>query len=110
MVAVGDQQLAGLELGGDRLVDGRVSDPPDAVGRPVRVGDLAPRLAAERRLEVRQASPGWRAKMGERLWRVARVRRSRSSFGPGLGALMGPDPLAVRRETDAGEEAAASEP
>ena len=31
----------------------------------------------------RQASPGWSEKIGERLCLVARVSRSRSSFGPG---------------------------
>ena len=64
VVAVGDQQLAGLELGGDRLVHGRVADPPDAVGGAVGVGDLAPRLTAERGLEV---LPGV-ARDGGRRW------------------------------------------
>ena len=68
VVAVGDQELAGRELGRDRLVNRRIADSPDAVGRAVAVGHLTPGIA-ERRLEVLPALPGWRAKIGERLWR-----------------------------------------
>ena len=32
MVAVGDHELAGLELDRDRLVNRRIADSPDAVG------------------------------------------------------------------------------
>ena len=93
VVAVGDQQLGVGERGGDRLVDRGVGDPPDAVDGAVVVGHLAPRVGVE--VAARRAARrprGGATKIGERLWRVARVSRRRSSFGPGLGALVGADP------------------
>ena len=56
VVAVGDQELAGRELGRDRLVNRRIADSPDAVGRAV-VGHLTPGIA-ERRLEVLPGAAG----------------------------------------------------
>ena len=53
------------------------------------------RLARAPRGRAPPAS-GKRLKMGERFARVARVRRSRSSFGPGMGALVRPDPARAR--------------
>jgi hypothetical protein len=35
VVPVRDQQLSRIELGGDRIVHGRVADPPDTMGRAV---------------------------------------------------------------------------
>ena len=97
VVAVGDQQLAGRELGGDRLVDGRVADAPDAVGGPVGVGDLAPRLSADRRLQV---LPGVARVEGEDGGEVVASRAGEAQpvlLRPGLSALVRPDPLTVGR-------------
>ena len=112
VVAVGDQQL---RVGQGALERG------DGVGvarcaraccgcrrgrsprRRARLGGLrrAPRAAAP-------SGSGKRLKMGERLARVARVSRSRSSFGPGVGALVGPDAAgAVVLHAHAREEAGA---
>ena len=44
---------------------------------------------------VRPGVAGVEGEDGGEVVRVARVRRRRSSFGPGLGALVGPDALAV---------------
>ena len=109
MMAVGDQQLARLELGGDRLVHGGVADPPDAVGGAVRVRDLAPRLIAESRLEVLPGIPGVE---GEDRREVGMGRAGQPEavlLRAGLGPLVRPDALAVGRELHAGEEAPAGE-
>src|SRR4051812_2870157 len=104
MVAVGDQQLAGLELGCDRLVHGRVANPPDAVGRAIGVGHLAPGIAAERRLD---ALPDVARMEGEDRGEVVPGRASESQavlLRSRLGALVRADALAVLCEADPGEE------
>ena len=58
VVPVGDQKLGVGQLGGERLVDGGVGDPPDAVDRAVGVGDLAPGSVVSWGSMWRQASPG----------------------------------------------------
>ena len=84
VVAVRDEELGSVELGLDGLDHGGVGDAPDAVDGAVGVGGLAPRLALRSPASrCGQAFPSWREKMGERLWRVAWVRRRRSSLGPG---------------------------
>ena len=88
---------------------GRVPDAPDAVGCPLRVGDLAPRLSPHRRLQV---LPGVARVEGEDGGEVVASRAGEAQpvlLRPGLSALMGPDPLTVGRQLDAGQESAASE-
>ena len=109
MVAVGDQELAGLELDRDRLVNRRIADSPDAVGGAVAVGDLTPGIP-ERRLEVLPGPAGVEGEdrgevvvggAGEPQPVLLRTR---------LGSFMRPDPFAVGRKAHPGEEAAAGEP
>ena len=58
VVAVGDQQLGVGQLGGDRLVDRGVGDPPDAVDGAVVVGRPRPRARRRGGLEVAPGVPG----------------------------------------------------
>ena len=110
VVAVGDQQLARLELGSDRLVDSRVFDPPDAVGRPVAIGHFAPGLAAEDRLEVAPGVAGMEGEDGGEVVSGGAGQSQPVLLGARLGPLVGADPLAVRSESDTREQAATSEP
>ena len=96
VMAVGDQQLGvgqrHLQLGDEVLV-GRA---PERVARAVEVGRRGERLGRRRSAPSparrRPSRSGNRLKMGDRLVRVARVSWSRSSFGPGVGALVRADP------------------
>ena len=109
MVTVRDQQLAGRELGRDRLVDGRIVDAPDAVGGAVAVGDIAPGLVTQGGLEVAprvarvEGEDGGEVVAGGAGQPQAVLLRSR------LGPLMRTNALAVGGELDPGEEAAAGE-
>jgi hypothetical protein len=82
-VAVGDQQLAGCELGGERLMDGRVADPPDPVGRAVVVGDLSPRVAGEGGLEVPPGIAGMESEDGGEVVTGGAGEAQAVSLGPG---------------------------
>ena len=83
MVAVGDQQLGVGQLLRDRGVDLGVGDAPDAVDGAVVVVTSPQGASAIAGSTSGQASALVSEKIGERLWRVARVRSRRSCFGPG---------------------------
>ena len=97
MVAVGDQQLGVGQLRGDRLVDGGVGDPPDAMHGAVGVGDLAPGVGGQVGLDV---PPGVAGVKGEDRRQVVAGGLGEPQavlLGAGLGALVGADE--ARRRT-----------
>ena len=98
VMAVGDQQLALGQLVRDRLMDAGVSDAPDAVGRPLGVGELAPGLARSGWLYRR---PGVAGIQGEDGGEVVLRRPGQTQpvlLRPRLGALVRPYSLAVLRQ------------
>ncbi len=107
VVTVGDQQLAVGQLRGERLVDGGIGDAPDAMHRAVGVGDLAPGVAAQVRLDV---PPGVSGVKGEDRRQVVAGGLGEPQavlLGAGLGALVGADePGAVLGDAHPGEEPA----
>ncbi len=107
VMAVGDQQLRLGQFGGHRAVGLGVVDPPDAVGRALVVGHLAPRLAAGVALDV---APGIALVQREDRRHVVAGRLGEAEavlLRPRLGALVwAHEPRAVGRHPDSAEEAA----
>src|SRR2546422_349406 len=105
VVPVGDQQLGVGQLGGNRLVDSGIGDPPDAMNGAVGVGDLAPWLGAQIGPDVAPHVSG--VKREDRRQVVAGGLGEPQSvlLGAGLGALVGAnESSAVLGDAYPGEE------
>ena len=105
VVTVGDQELGVGQLGGDRLVDSGIGDPPDAMHRAVGVGDLTPGFVAEPGLDVAPRVPGVKGEDRRQVVAGGPGEPQAILLRAGLGSLVGADQAgAVLGHPHPGEE------